>query len=432
MEFETTNVFQKNYKAYLDPEIRYIVNSGGSRSSKTYSILQLFCILMMTEKRIKISCYRNKRVDSIDTMGLDFENILNSQEGLYGRFVKHKKEATFTCKKTNSVIAFAGTELVHKALGQQNDIIFLNEVSEFSEDVFRQLNQRTRGKVFLDFNPSAISFIDKYRNNPEAKFLHSSYKDNPFLTDGIINTLNGYNPFIEGSVSLNDDLIPSYKGQPITDSHFPPPNKENIRNGTASLYMYYVYCLGIGSEKPNRVFSGWSKCTEEYFYNLDKTSYYGLDFGISSPTAIVEIKFDGDRTFYVHQRLYKPSSSMGMPLYEYLNTQMSPRLDPEALVICDSAKKTMVTELQTGGILAISALKGAGSKIKMISQVQGFNVVYTDTSTDFDTEYFEYSFKTDRYGLVTDDIDDRNNDHLLDAFKYGVDYLIRFLGIVFN
>ena len=35
--FKVTNVFKKNEEAYHDKLIRYIVNSGGSRSSKTYS-----------------------------------------------------------------------------------------------------------------------------------------------------------------------------------------------------------------------------------------------------------------------------------------------------------------------------------------------------------------------------------------------------------
>ncbi len=432
MDFKTTNVFQKNWVAYHDPNIRYIVNSGGSRSSKTYSILQLFCILLLTTRNLKISCYRNKRVDSVDTMGLDFENILNSVDGLYGKFQKHKKEATFTCKETGGIIAFAGTELVHKSLGQQNDIIFLNEISEFSEDVFRQLNQRNRGKVFLDFNPSAISFIEKYRQNPEAIFLHSSYLDNPFLTKGIINTLNGYNPFEDGTVELSEELVPTYNGKEITDTYYPPPNHTNIINGTADKYMYYVYCLGIGSERPNRVFRGWTKCTDEYFDSLELESYYGLDFGVSSPTAMVEVKFNGDRTFFVKQRLYKPSGEMGMPIYEWIRTKLNPPIDEEGLIVADSANKTMVDDLLIGGLLAVGALKGAGSKMKMISQVQAFNIVYTESSTNLDEEYFEYSFEKDRYGLVTDKIDDRNKDHLLDALKYVVDYMIRYLGIVFN
>lgn len=432
MEFKTTNVFQKNWEAYHDPKIRYIVNSGGSRSSKTYSILQIFCILLLTEYNFKISCYRNKRVDSIDTMGKDFENILRSVPGLKNKFIHHKKEATYTCKKTDSVIAFAGTELVHKALGQQNDVIFLNEISEFSEDVFRQLNQRNRYKVFLDFNPSTLSFIEKYKKNPSARFIHSSYKDNPFLTEGIVNTLRGYNPYEEGSVVLSEDLIPLYNGEPLSDTNIPPPNTLNIKNGTADKFMFFVYCLGIGSEKPDRVFRNWSRCSDDYFDSLEFESYFGLDFGIKSPSALVEVKYDGDRTFYVKQRMYKPSVEMGMPIYEYLKTRLTPPITPDNIVVCDSAKMSMVEDLKYGDITAVSALKGQGSKSRMISQVQSFNIVYTINSKKLEEEYYEYSFKKDRYGIVTDKIEERNNDHLMDAIQYVIDYMVRYLGIIFT
>lgn len=431
LDFKVTNVFKKNWDAFNDSDIRYIVNSGGSRSSKTYSILQLFCILLLNNKNIKISCFRNKRVDSIDTMGQDFENIVNSVPGLRKKFIHRKKDATWTCKETNSFIAFAGTELVHKALGQANDYIFLNEISEFSEDVFRQLNQRCRSKVFLDFNPSTSSFIDKYKENPDAIFLHSMYTDNPFLSEGIVNTLRGYNPWEEGTVYLDDNLVPSYAGRPITDKWFPPPNIENIKNGTADKFMYLVYCLGVGAEKPNRVFRGWGKISDSVFDQLEYDSYFGLDFGLSSPTALLEVKYDGDRTFYVKERLYRPGQTLGMPLSEFLTSRINPPIG-ERLVIADSAKKAMVEDLQQAGLMAVGANKGPGSKARMIASVQGFNIYITESSGNIWEEYQNYSFKTDRYGIVTDEIENRNFDHTMDAIEYVIDYLVGYLNIVFS
>jgi phage terminase large subunit len=102
------------------------------------------------------------------------------------------------------------------------------------------------------------------------------------------------------------------------------------------------------------------------------------------------------------------------------------------MIVCDSAKLSLVEDLQFGGLLAISANKGAGSRERMVRQMQSFRIVYTSTSKDLDNEYYDYSYKLDRYDLVTDDIEDRNNDHLIDATKYIIDYLIRYLGIIFN
>ena len=42
---KTTNVFKRNAAAYLEKKYRYIVNKGGTRSGKTFAILQLLIIL---------------------------------------------------------------------------------------------------------------------------------------------------------------------------------------------------------------------------------------------------------------------------------------------------------------------------------------------------------------------------------------------------
>ncbi len=429
MKFEVTRVFDKNFKILKRGLHRYIVNSGGSRSSKTYSILQIFAILLIQKKNYKISCYRNLRVDSIDTMGKDFENIVNSDPRMQLEFVHNKKDATWTNKITGSYIIFTGTEKVHKALGQQNNIIFLNEISEFSEAVFDQIDQRARDFVFIDYNPSKEFWVEKYRKNAKAVFIHSTYQDNPFLTEGIINKLESYNPFEVGSTYVKDGKV-WFKDAPVTSKNQPPPNIVNVLADTANRYMYEVYCLGLGSEKPNRIYTGWKTCSLKYFKSLEFESYNGLDFGISKPTAMVEVKFDGDRTFYVNELLYKPSREMGMSIADYLLKKM--KVDTDKMLVCDSAKATMVQDLRDAGLYAIDALKGAGSIQRGITQIQGFSIVYTETSKNLKAEYEEYSYKIDRYGLVTDDVDPRGEEHICDSLRYVIGYLVRYLGIYTN
>lgn len=431
VRFKVTNVFKKNEECYHDPKTRYIVNSGGSRSSKTYSILQLFVTILMQKKNYKISCYRNLRIDCIDTVGQDFKNIIE-QSGLSDRFVHNIKDAKWLCKATGSVIYFAGTEKIHKALGQQNNIIFLNEISEFSLAVFNQLDQRTRDKVFIDYNPSKDFWIESYRENDLAKFLHSTYKDNPFLTKGITLKLESYNPYEVDSTYVENGQV-FYKGKPVSEKNQAPVNINNIKNNTADKYLYEVYCLGLGSEKPNRIYTGWKECTDSFFEALPYEKFYGLDFGVSSPTAVVEVCFDGDRTFYVNEILYKPSNEMGMTLGEYLQLprgfNSKPLIDRDKIMICDSAKKSMVVDLAKQGLNAISALKGQGSVSRTISSVQSFNIIYTKSSLNLKEEYFEYSWKLDRYGLADESPELHKPDHLMDSTGYVISWMINYLAI---
>jgi|TARA_B110000902_G_scaffold259446_1_gene330779 phage terminase large subunit len=430
VRFKVTNVFKKNEEAYHNPKLRYIVNSGGSRSSKTYSILQLFVTILMQKQNYKISCYRNLRIDCIDTVGQDFKNIIELS-GLSDKFVHNIKDAKWVCKASGSVIYFAGTEKIHKALGQQNNIIFLNEISEFSLAVFNQLDQRTRDKVFIDYNPSKDFWIESYRENESAEFLHSTYKDNPFLTRGIISKLQSYNPYEVDSTYVENGQV-YHKGFPVSEKNQPPPNRPNIKNNTADKYLYEVYCLGLGSEKPNRIYTGWKTCEDQFFHSLPYEKFYGLDFGVSSPTAVVEVCFDGDRTFYINEILYKPSNEMGMTLGEYLQQKRAsgkPLVDRDKIIVCDSAKKSMVLDLAKQGLNAVPALKGQGSVSRTISSVQSFNVVYTKSSLNLKEEYFEYSWKLDRYGLADESPELHKPDHLMDSTGYVISWMINYLAI---
>ncbi len=265
--------------------------------------------------------------------------------------------------------------------------------------------------------------------------MRSTFMDNPFITEGIKNQLRGYNPYAWDSTYVSEcgtKLINKLNDEEISEANQPPPNELNIKNGTADAFMWLVYGLGLSAEKPNRIYRGWKTCTVEDFRELEYTSYFGGDFGISAETAIVEVKFDGDRTFYVHQRLYKPSSTMGMPLAEYILTQIQPPITSKDLMIWDSAKLAMVNELRFGGLKAVPAKKGQGSMAKNISNVQSINIVFTDTSLDLEDEYFNYSYKLDRYSMVTDEVDKSTKDHLLNSLEYCVSYLFGYLKIRFK
>ena len=386
----------------------------------------------MSKRDYKITVWRGTRVDAVATILEDFKSVISQDPILYSKFVYNKKDATFTCKATGSVIHFMGTDVISKVLGMAQNISFFNEISHFSEEVFLQINQRTSDVIFSDYNPSREFFISKYESHDNSTFLRSTYKDNiEFLTDGIVSQLESYNPFEVGSTYVEDGKL-MHEGEPVSEKNQPPPHELNIKNNTANLYMHEVYALGLKSEKPNRIYRGWKTCTEEEFYELPYTSYFGGDFGVSAPTAIVEMKYDGDRTFYIHQRLYKPSSLMGIPLAEYILSVMSPEITSEDWMIWDSAKLSLVNDLKRGGITAIPAVKGGGSVAKNISNVQSINIVFTDTSNDLEEEYFEYSYKLDRYGLTTDDVDPSCADHLMNATEYGISYLFGYLNISFK
>ena len=427
MKLQVTPVYQKTATLYESGEYRQIVSMGGSRSSKSWSILQLFTVIMLTRENIRITCWRNEKVTCRSTILEDFKNILYSDLYLYNSFIENKAKGSFTCKKSGSVIVFEGADSVGKVLGMTQHISFFNEVTEFNKAVYLQITQRTAETIFCDYNPSKNFWLEDYKNHKDTKFIHSDFSHNPFCPPNIVSQLKGYEPWISGSYKIEDGLI-LYQDIPITDTYKPPRNELNFTQGTADEYMWLVYGLGLRAEKPNRIYYGWKTVEDVMFDKLPLDSYFGLDFGMSRPNALVEVKYDGEKTFYIKELLYIPTQELEDGLSQVIDAQYPHIKKNQSLLICDSAKKSMVDGLVADGFMAVNALKGAGSVEEGISFVQSSKIVYTKFSQNLEKEYDEYSWALDRYNLATD-MPVKKGDHLMDSIRYALTYLKVYLDI---
>ena len=413
---------------YEDPsEYRYtkLISSGGSRSSKSYSILQILMLELVTHKNIKISVWRDTKVTCKSSVMEDFQKIIMFDSFIHANFKENKQLSTFTYKPTGSKIVFTGADDVGKVLGGQQDISFFNEVTEFNEEVHNQICQRTAKRVIYDYNPSKDFFIEGLRFDKEAKFIHSTFMDNIYCPTNAAQKILSYEPWESGTYEIFDGKEVRYKGKPITVENQPPPHIQNTKTNTASIYLWLVYGLGIGSEKPQKIYHGWNKITNEYFESLEYSSYLGLDFGTSNPTAAVEVKYDGNGGFYIRERLYKPLREITDSLPTVLKTEI-----PEAkkmLIVGDSAKELYINILLEAGYTILKALKGAGSIEAGIGILKSLTIYYVP-SKNLQKEYDNYSFGVDRYGKATDD-PIKKDDHLMDALRYIITYLIKYLGI---
>jgi phage terminase large subunit len=426
--------YRERKKLYLSKGIiqnpirnRYIkvISAGGSRSSKSYSILQILMLELIQRKGIKITVWRNTKVTCKSSVMEDFQKIITFDDYIFSNFKENKQLATFTYKPTGSKIVFTGADDVGKVLGGQQEISFFNEVTEFNEDVHNQIVQRTAERVIYDYNPSKDFFIEGLRHDKEAVFIHSTFLDNAYCPPNAASKILSYEPWKSGTYEIFEGKSVYYKGQPIALENQPPPHEENVKMGTASVYLWLVYGLGIGSEKPEKIYHGWKKITNEYFESLDYTSYLGLDFGTSNPTAAVEVKYDGNGAFYIRERLYKPIREISESLPTVIRTDI-----PDArnmLIVGDSAKKLYIEMLLEAGYNIIDAIKGAGSVEAGIGIMKSLTIYYVP-SENLQKEYDNYSFEVDRYGKATD-VPLKKDDHLMDALRYIVTFLIRYLGI---
>lgn len=385
MTIKSTIVFQKNWNALNSGQYKYIINSGSSRSSKTFSIIQIFWILAWTKERTKLAVFRNTKKDCKDTILQDMLKYYPTLEN-WDSIKYNKTESTLTFPN-GSTIFIEGTDDELKVHGYHSDYLWFNEIYKVPLEVFNQLDMRCSGSVFLDYNPIGIMWSDNLLKQDNAIVIHSTFKDNPFC------------PLEQKKKIL------SYE-----------PTPYNIEQKTASDYLWTVYGLGLKAEKPNRIFKGWETMSEKLFFDLPYPMYYGMDFGLSAPSTVIAMKFDGDRTFFFHELLYKPMNKMqGTLSEELINLGIDKRLE----LICDSSNEINETEgrkLKNSGFNVIFALKGKGSVKSGIELLQKKKVIYTISSLNLESEYEQHSWRVVQ-GLQLDE-PEQGNDHAIDACKY--------------
>lgn len=373
-----TYTFEKLLAAFVDPRIRGVASKGGTRSGKTWAVLQMLHLLCAnSEKPLIVSCVAATLPMVKRGMQRDFRQML-AAEGVWDENAFNKSEGCYTYPN-GCMIEFFGVDNASKVHGPARDILFVNEAQGIPREIFRQLDIRTRKKVIIDFNPVRKFWGETEFVGDRYVTIHSTYKDNPYLTKEQVGAIeknkhdaNWWRVYGEGETGgVEGNVYPSYE---VIDE-LPE--------------TYTGRCLG-------------------------------LDFGfVNDPTAIVDIRFEG-WDLYVDLLCYE-TGLLNSAIADYLTGQGLNRV----VTVCDSAEQKSIVELQQRRIKAIPCVKGRGSISAGIAQVSQFKLHITKRSVKMLDELDNYKWikdeSTDTY--TNEPIDAWN--HSLDALRYGVDYLIR-------
>lgn len=373
-----TFVFEKLLAAFINPRIRGIASKGGTRSSKTWSTLQLLHLVCVnSEKLLVISCVATTLPMVKRGMMRDFKQMLIA-ENEWDENAFNKSECTYTYPN-GCIIEFFGVDNASKVHGSARDILFVNEAQTIPREIFRQLDIRTRKKVVIDFNPVRKFWGETEFVGDRYITIHSTYKDNPYLSKEQI-----------GAIEKNKE-----------DANWWRIYGEGETGGVeGNVYPSYEVI-----EDMPETFTG--RCL-------------GLDFGfVNDPTAIVDIRFQG-WDLYVDLLCYE-TGLLNASIADYLTSNMLHRL----ITVCDNAEQKSIVELQQRRIKAIPCVKGRGSVAGGIAQVKQFRLHVTKRSVKLLDELDNYKFiKDEATDTYTNETIDAWN-HALDALRYGVDYLIR-------
>ena len=367
---KATSVFGQNIAAY-NAEKRIVVNKGSTRSSKTWSILQvLYLVAKESDKQLLVSVVSESMPHLKKGCIRDFENMLRSE----GQWDEKLWNATDKIYKINdSRIEFFSADQPGKVHGPSRDILYVNECINIPYETYRQLAIRTTKTIFLDFNPCFEFWVDeKILPRTESLLIQSTYLNNEYLTSAQI---------------------------------------EEIESNKNDTEWWKVYGLGETGSRIGLIIRNWDIVTS--MPDNYKQRWLGIDFGFTNdPTSIVDIRLH-EGELWIDELLFAKG---------YDNTQIAKHLKEcdiprSTSIIADSAEPKSISEIKSFGWLVEPSVKGRDSINIGLSTLNRYKKHITSRSTNIISEYRNYRWLTDEFGNPTNIPCDRFN-HSIDAQRY--------------
>ena len=378
-----TTALNKIEELILEPTF-YKVIQGGMRAGKTVAIMMLLTGYAESYPNSKITVvgqsYNHLKDGAID----DFKKIMQGTNRWEDdKFNKSELNYEFI---NGSVMQFRSIDKM-KAHGLSRDVLFVNEANAFTYETFDHLATRTRDFVILDYNPSAKFWVHEElvegKHKDRTSFIILTYKDNEALSKQIIENIESHKP----------------------------------QNGEEPSNYWTVYGLGqIGSLEGN-IYQGWEEATCREIRQVGKLVRYGLDFGFSNDeTAMVAIYELEDGRIGIEEIVYEK----GILGSQYAEILKSHNIDPNVLIVADSARPEIIAEIKAKGYRIVGADKNPGSVKRGIDRVSQRQIAYC--GSNLKREYLSYAWRKKRSGEILDEPQD-GNDHLMDALRYAIDDL---------
>jgi phage terminase large subunit len=352
----------------LGAQKRITHHVGGTRSGKTYAILQYLIVKAIQEQQ-NITIVRRTVPSLKRSVIKDFKEIM-LDIGIWSNDSYNISDRVYTFSN-GSLISFVNTDDAEKLRGVKSDILFIDEASEQHEESYFQLSIRTSGEIILAYNPT-VSPYHFLRGMDDVEIFKTTYKDNPYLPDVMIKEIEAL-------------------------------QKKNPK-------YWEIYGLGNYTVNDKAVFQNFQILEEMPIHDLIG---FGLDFGFSQdPTALVAVHRHHDM-IYVRELMY----DTGLTTQDIISKLKSLNIGRQDEIWADSAEPRLIEEIYRSGFNIKPVKKGPDSIRFGISVLQNFGIVVDKASTHMIDELYGYEYMQDKNGIVLDKPQDFNN-HLIDALRY--------------
>ena len=361
-----------------------VVQSGGTSSGKTYSILQYLIAIATSQERLVITVAGQDIPNLKKGAYRDAQNILYGTDAYLQELIFHNKSNREFIFNTGSVIEFNSYSDFQDAKSGKRDYLFVNEANGVGYEIFEELQVRTTKQTFIDFNPTARFWAhDKFHGKDHVDWFNSTYRDNPFIEPSIREKIESYEP-----------------------------TPENIARGTANEYRWKVYGLGEVGRLEGLVFPDFQVSSE--FPTEYKWRVFGMDFGFTNdPTTLVEIRYAHGNLYWM-QHIYEKRLTNPDIVKEIKRLGLE-----DERIIADSAEPKSIQEIQDGGCYVDGAVKGKDSINQGVDAIKRYKSYIYSGSKDLIEEFSSYTWAKDRDGNATNKPIDKFN-HGIDAGRYAL------------
>jgi phage terminase large subunit len=361
VNIDTTVTFEN----LLESNARVSQHIGGTRSGKTYAILQ-FLIVEGLKSAQTITVVRRTIPSIKRTVLKDLTDILKSI-GIYNENDFNISDRTY--RLGDSVIQFINSDDPEKLRGLKSDILFIDEASEIDEESYFQLSIRTTSRIILAYNPT-VSPYHWLRQMQDCDRFVTTYRDNSFLPKEMVVAI------------------------------------EELQHKNPKQWTIYGKGEFAANDKAIYTFDIVDDFEAEFVA-------FGLDWGYSQdPTAVVAVYKNGDN-LYLEEVLYEK----GLVMKDIADNLTKKDIDKSYEIWCDSSEPRSVEELYRSGFNAKAVKKGPDSIKFGISVLQNYKIHILKTSQNLINEMYAYQYATDKHGYTTDN-PEGGLDHLLDAARY--------------
>lgn len=377
MEIQTTKVYDCLQQG-ITQGYTVISEQGGARSSKTYNTVLFLIVYLIEHPKTRLSVVRATLPALKGSVYRDFEEIMQ-RLGIWDGGCLNKSDFVYYLPN-GSEVEFFSVDNEQKLRGRKRDVLFVNEANEITFTEWKQLKMRTTKFSIVDYNPS---FGDEHwlcgvNKDPHTFHFITTYKDNPFLEQTII------------------DEIESYQ--------------------QANPSLWRVYGNGLQAVIEGAIYPDYDIIDG---LPLTKKRWFGVDFGFTNdPTAIVEVREVTDenrniRELYVDEIAYQTGLLTG-DIIKILKQHAA-----GADIICDSADPRLIEELHNAGLHVYPVRKYQGSIMAGITKIQEYRFKVTKRSNNVIKELKNYTYRQDKNGVWLNEPIDMYN-HALDAVRYVV------------